>query len=454
MKICLLILLVIFSSCSSTPKNKSGGKLSILQGVTSTKEVEFSIVGPGGRELRFELRSSEGEVIDPEEIKSVTRPFSEWVVYKMLFIRDQAKDYNLYVYENNNIIDQRLVGKGQSNHSKLKLAVVSCTDDTFEEQFKIWDVLARRNPEYLLMIGDNVYADKNANGIPLITTPETLWNRYAEVRMTLPIYFQQKLIPTHAVWDDHDYGVNDGNEEFAHKEASKEVFEAFFAQSMNDEIFSKGPGVGGLLSMGDFNLYFLDGRSFRSPTKEGKHLGIEQHQWLMKSLKEEAQPSFIIKGDQFFGGYHQFQSFEGDHPQDFQSFVTDLKTLGTPFIFLSGDRHMSEIMQFPRSLFGMPSFEITSSPLHAKLYDPLENKNPWRVVATEGHANFTIIDNLAHDNHWFMDIENIGENGDIFYRREVAVFIKDLQNNLFESRKRRSGRRRYRRIRSRRGRRR
>lgn len=445
----LLLLLLLVLSCASRPEPRTD-KLSILQGITTAKEVEFSVVGPANVELKFELRSSEGEIIGPEEIKVESRSFSSWSIHKMVFIRDQSKDYNLYVYQGEKIIDQRLIGKGQLNQSKLKLGVVSCMDDNFKKHFKIWETLAKKNPEYLLMIGDNVYTDRNHKGIAHITSPETIWNRYAEVRLTLPFYFQEKLIPVHAVWDDHDFGVNDGNEEFKHKEEAKEIFEAFFAQSLNDEAYFKGFGVGGLLSLGDFNLYFLDGRSFRAPNKDGRHIGLDQQLWLLTSLKEESQPSFIIKGDQFFGGYHTFQSYEGDHPEDFQTFVTALRTLGTPFVFLSGDRHMSEIMQFPRSLFGLPSFEITSSPLHGKVYDPLPARNPWRVVSNEGKVNFTIIDNMARDNHWFMDVENIGEEGELFYRRELAVFIKDLQNNLFESRKRRSGKRKIRKSRIRR----
>ena len=444
-----LLILVLYTGCSSAPKKRTD-KLSILQGITTAREVEFSILSPTGKNLRFEMRSLEGEIVVPEEIKIVTRPFSPWSLHKMLFERDQSKDYNLYIYENEKIIDQRLVGKGQVNQSRLKLAVLSCMNDGFEKHFKIWNVLAQTNPEYVLMIGDNVYASRETNGASLSFSPENMWRRYTDVRLTLPFYFQEKLIPVHAVWDDNDYGPKNANEDFEYKQDSKDIFEAFFAQSMAEETYSKGFGVGGLLSMGDFNLYFLDSRFYRSASKDGKHLGSEQYQWLMKSLKDESQPSFIIKGDQFFGGYHSFDSYEGNHPADFSQFVTDLKALGTPFIFLSGDRHMSEIMQFPRSLFGLPSFEITSSPMHGRVFEESGDKNPWRVVHTIGKVNFTLIKNVAQDNHWFMDVENIGENAETYYHRELAVYIKDLQNNLNEVRKRRSGRRRYRKLRGRR----
>lgn len=438
------ILLFILLSCSQLPSRRSD-RYSIIQGITNSKEVEFSIVARENSNLRFELRSLEGEVVVPDETKKVERDSSDYVVYKIVFTRDQAKDYNLYVYENEKIVDQRLIGKGQRAENHLKLAVVSCTNDFYSEHFKIWNVLAAKNPEYLLMIGDNVYADAVSKKNVQVVDPDTLWKRYIETRLSLPIFFEQKLIPVHALWDDHDFGVNDGGAEYRYKNESKEIFETFYAQSLSDDDWSKGYGVGGLLSLGDFNLYFLDARMFRT---SNSHLGLDQTAWFYSKIREEDTPSLIIKGDQFFGGYHTYQSFEGNNPDQFQQFVSELRQVNTPFIFVSGDRHMSEIMQFPRSLFGKPSFEITSSPMHGRVGD-LVSRNPWRVVEKTGKVNFTIIDNLAKENHWFMDVESIGEDGEVYYKRELAVYIKDLQNNLNEARKRRIGKRRHRRSRRR-----
>lgn len=446
-----LILLIVFSisGCSSVIKRRTD-KLSIIQGITSVREVEFNILSLAKANLTFELRSAEGEIIAPEEIKKITRQGSNWATHKIIFLREQKNDYNLFVYQDGKLVDQRLIGKGQKTQSTLKLAVVSCANGYYSDHLKIWDTIAEKNPEYLLMIGDNLYADISQSGVKLKVTPDLLWEKYVDQRLSLPIFFQQKLIPIHALWDDHDYGMNDGNETYEYKKESAQIFDAFFAQSLNDENYTKGKGIGGLLSMGDFNLFFLDGRSFRSPESTGLHLGKEQQGWLMKTLAEESQPSLLIKGDQFFGGYHRFESYEGNHPKDFENFILDLRKMKMPFIFFSGDRHLSEIMQFPRSLFGLPSFEITSSPVHSKLFPDSSEKNPWRVVHNDSAMNFMLIQNVAEDNHWFLDVENIGENGEVFFKRELAVFIKDLQNNLQEARKRRTGKRRYQKIRGRR----
>lgn len=449
MKLLSFVILIIFSiNCSQLPSKRTD-KLSILQGATTNKDVEFSIVAPKGRILRFELRSAEGEVLAPTDSKIVYRSFSDFVIHKVLFIKTTDQDYNLYAFENEKILDQRLIGRGQQNPDKLKIAVASCMNDYYSEHFKIWKVLAEKNPEYLLLIGDNVYADKKSRTSTTPVTPEILWKRYLDVRLTLPLFFQEKLIPTHAVWDDHDYGLNDGGKDFVFKQESKETFESFYAQDLSDEII-KGHGTGSYISLGDFNFYFLDGRSFRTSGGDGTHIGIEQFNWLKTSLKEEKTPSYIIKGDQFFGGYHKFDSYEGRHPKEFTEFVLNLQKLETPFLFLSGDRHMSEIMQFPRSLFGRPSFEITSGPMHGHPTEDNEFKNPWRVVAEQSNVNFILINNVAENNHWFLEVESIGDSNQVYFRRELAVYIKDLQNNLNEIRKRRHGKRRYKRIRRRR----
>ena len=191
---CLIILFLV--SCSRLPSKRTD-KLSILQGVTNTKEVEFSVVAKKNRILRFELRDEAGEIINPDETKIITRDFSDYGVHKALFGRDFKKVYNLYVYENEQIIDQRLVGRGQREESKLKLAVVSCMSDFYSKHFKIWDALSSKNPEYLLMIGDNVYADQSSANSYIQTNPEIIWERYVDARLRYPIFFQQKLIPTH-----------------------------------------------------------------------------------------------------------------------------------------------------------------------------------------------------------------------------------------------------------------
>lgn len=443
LRFCLFIFL---TSCTHFNASRKLDKLSILQGITNAKEVEFSIMANKSEELKFELQSAEGESIIPEETKIITRDYSPYAVHKVLFTWGPEKEYNLIVKKGADIVDQRLVGKGQKEDAHLTLAMVSSINDKFEKDFKIWETLAAKHPEYLLFIGDAVITDADTEFTTQATNPEIIWNRYAETRLNLPLFFQEKLIPVHALWDDHDYGEKNGNRFYPHREESKDVFETFYAQSLASLNYSQGFGVGGLLSLGDFNFYFLDSRTFRSKDYEGNHLGYDQSSWFNSKIKEENTPSLIVKGDSFFGNHRSYESFEGRHPEDFKNFTNELTLTKTPVVFLSGDNHVSEIMQFPRGILGRPSFEITTGALHDKIPTDESATNPWRVVANTQHPSFTILKNVAREDHWFLDVENIGINGEVYYRRELAVYIKDLQDNLKEVRKRRHGRRRYKRI--------
>lgn len=443
MKLLFILFTLSLVSCSHFIRGKADSRISIVQGITTQKEIEFSVMTEKNENLRFELRNEDDEVHSPDTIKIHERDFSPYALYKILFTKEAGKEYNLIVYLGSKIIDQRLVGRGQTISTKLKLALISSIDDKAQEDdSKAWQAISKENPEYILFVGNTVQTEKIDTTTNTVTNPEILWNRNVDLRRKLPIFFQEKLIPIHAIWDDKDYGLYHGNTTYNYKEESQEIFRAFWAQELAEDSWSKGPGVSGVLNQGDFNLYFLDGRSFRSEDSDSSHLGELQSTWFYSKLKEEETPSLVIKGDPFFGTHRSFQSFERNHPKDFDQFVAELKKIPTPFVFISGDRHLSEIMQFPRSLFGKPSFELTAGPINGSIVSE-EFNNPWRVIQNNQTTSFTLIENSAEENHWFIDIKNIGTDGKIYYRRDLAVFIKDLQNNLNEVRKRRYVKRRY-----------
>ena len=77
-----------------------------------------------------------------------------------------------------------------------------------------------------LMIGDNVYGD----------------TRDGELRKMAVAYRTQKEnfrslslnFPIESMWNDHDYGVNDGGNNYKYKHESKELFLKFFNINKND----------------------------------------------------------------------------------------------------------------------------------------------------------------------------------------------------------------------------
>ena len=143
---------------------------------------------------------------------------------------------------------------------------------------------------------------------------------------------------------------------------------------------------------------FLDNRSFRSPNKldlpDQTHFGVEQEDWIEVQLKSANEPVLLVSGDQFFGGYQSFESYEGSHPKSFSAQLARWKKSKVPIVFVSGDRHLSEVIQVPRKYLGYQTFELTSSPLHAKVFPDAFQKNPSpnQKVGIAGKYNYMLLD--------------------------------------------------------------
>src|SRR5262249_37898449 len=78
-------------------------------------------------------------------------------------------------------------------------------------------------PSFFLSIGDNVYADG-------CITRADFQNRYDQLAQKPEYARFCAQVPVFATWDDHDFGVNDGGAEFAHKQVSKEVMLDFYGE--------------------------------------------------------------------------------------------------------------------------------------------------------------------------------------------------------------------------------
>lgn len=410
-------LLVLVSAACSTPLQKktaapepvelrlSRKSFPIMQGITTSSTTQIVLLLPKHEKFAIELEDGFTGTLQPViSDESVTREFSKVVVRKIRFAGlELKKTYLLKVKTENGIVDFRALQSVDLKSKTVKFAVVSCLDDAFmAEQSAMWKQVIDQKPDYLFMIGDNVYADRKngVNNSP--ASPRQLWERYVETRHTLDFFFAKELIPVLAVWDDHDYGMSDGNKTYEYKKESREIFETFFAQDAVLGIWSRGPGVSGWLNAFEQNFVFVDDRSFRTPNEgsgdeEETHWGSEQEKWVLAKLKESTQPSWIIQGDQFFGAYAPFESYERNHPQSFKKIMKQLGEDKEPVVFISGDRHLIEYMKIEKAVLGYPTYELTTSALHAKVHPEnwKEKHNPRRMAGSGSHQNFAVIESEA-----------------------------------------------------------
>lgn len=225
----------------------------------------------------------------------------------------------------------------------------------------MWKSIAARDPDMLLLLGDNVYIDE----------PELPnYQRYLYSRRQSQLEFRSLCAKTavYSIWDDHDFGDNDcfGGPEIDKPAWKRPVWRLFKLNWIN-------PGYGGGEQQpgcwydfvrGDVHFIMLDGRYYRTPkVEEGAPtmLGPVQKQWLLDRLKAStATIKFIASPVPFIGGNNDKWTGFPDEREEIFSFIEQNKIEGV--VLLSADRHRSDVLVTRREQ-GYDLYEFMSSKL-------------------------------------------------------------------------------------------
>lgn len=258
-----------------------------------------------------------------------------------------------------------------------RIAIGSCANQN-RNQEEMWQSVLATKPELFLFLGDNVYADTD--------DAKVMRAKYQQLGEKLGYQKLKKQCPIFAVWDDHDYGFNDSGKEYVMKVESEKIFHEFFETPKGSEVLSR-PGIYQSQYFGEkgqrLQVILLDTRYFRDEliklperTRNGPYarhtdtsktiLGEAQWQWLEAQLQVEADFRVIASSIQFLPQDHRWELWE-NFPHERVRLLQLLKKYGDkPVLFVSGDRHMGEIMELKTSDAsspGFPIFELTSSGL-------------------------------------------------------------------------------------------
>lgn len=198
-----------------------------------------------------------------------------------------------------------------------------------------------------------------------------------------------KAMPQYFIWDDHDYGPNDAGKSFIHKQESREIFKNY---TLNPSYGSDGKGIYTQISYSDVDIFMTDNRYFRSdgrypdsihgkPNPDKTYFGKEQMEWLKNALlHSRATFKIIASGSQmlnFATNYDCMCHYSYEFYELIQ-FIRNAKVEGV--LFLTGDRHHSEVIQFNHEgIYTL--FDVTVSPLTAGIGRVRGNEldNPQRV---------------------------------------------------------------------------
>ena len=405
-------------------KDSAKGGYPIMQGPTSISKTHISVLRPTEEGLKYQVKSGE-KTYDITPQSENLKHHSLTLDYLTITAQDQSPHSLLISDGEGRLKDKREFGFLDPQKESVRMLIASCMDDHFTElQERMWDQAHQTDSDLMLFIGDNVYADSGPEGA-LEVSEKVLETRYVETRQRLKIYRQPRLTPIFSTWDDHDYGQNNGDRNFKLKTVSSQLFSKFFSQAQIDGFYENGPGISSKINFAHFEVMLLDNRSFRSPNNSKNpgetHFGSDQETWIFKGLKPQ-KLTFLASGDQWFGGYHRFESYQGNHPQSFKRFTQRLKNKKAKAFFLSGDRHLVELMKVPAQWIGRETFELTSSGVHARMYPGAFERepNPLQLLGADGVANYVVVEVPNKGPVQSLNVKAEGEN-------KAILFEKDLQ---------------------------
>lgn len=274
------------------------------------------------------------------------------------------------------------------------IAFGSCSDQKRPQP--LWDDIVAQKPDVWIWLGDNIYGDSESM--------DTLRAKYARQKAN-PVYQQlRQSTSVIGVWDDHDYGVNDGGKEYPRRKESQQVMLDFLDVPANSSLRTQ-EGAYSAHTYGPkgkrVKVILLDGRYFRDPLKKngkdnvpdpaGDMLGEAQWRWLEKELtNSDADVHLIGSGVQVLPEEHVYEKW-ANFPTARQRFLDLLaKTKPKGTILLSGDRHMAEVSKVTVPGLGYDLFDITSSGL-THVSKAHEEQNKYRVGKMVAELNYGLI---------------------------------------------------------------
>ncbi len=286
---------------------------------------------------------------------------------------------------------------------------------SYGSNYEIFDQIALKKPDMMLWMGDNIYLRE----VDFESTA-AIERRYMLFRSNPAL---KKLWPAcahYAIWDDHDFGPNDSNSSYVFKKHTLSAFEKFWVNppaALNDGITTQ-------FSYGDADFFLLDNRYFRTDAKsvyvDRTLLGEEQLKWLFLALStSKAQYKFVVMGGQFLNSADKFENY-ATYPEERQLILDFIeKSKMQNVIFLTGDRHCTELSQviLPNEIV---VYDLTVSPLTSGAYDNSKEANSNRVEGTiVSQQNFGVLEFSGPLKNRLLEIKIFNSKGEEMWSRQI-----------------------------------
>ena len=281
--------------------------------------------------------------------------------------------------------------------SEMLIAFGSCNNQVQPQP--LWSDIAQEEPDLWIWLGDNIYGDS--------PDMDVLRAKYAQQNSNSSYHSFKTNVPIIGVWDDHDYGINDGDRLFGPKAESQQLALDFLDVPLDAEVRQRE----GLYQSHEYmvedilvRIILLDGRYFRDPlTKDTSGyvpdptadiLGNAQWNWLESELSKEEDVLIIGCGIQFIPEEHPFEKWANFPTSRNRLFDALDKENAEKIVLISGDRHIGEMSKI--DVGNRIIHEVTSSGLTHSWETIGSEPNQHRIGRLTPNLNYGLI-RIKHD---------------------------------------------------------
>jgi alkaline phosphatase D len=255
-------------------------------------------------------------------------------------------------------------------------------------------------PDFVLMIGDNVYADEDGHVAgdfeASFALGQRLYHRVWGGQQFRSLFAE---FPAFMIWDDHEllnnYWRGRSDQRYA---VGRALFDAYQGSH------NPAPLAGGELyysfRAGDVGFFVLDTRTHRDSNlvaddADKSMLGPGQRQAFEEWLANDDSRVHVIVSSVLVN------DFSGTGPDAWRSFATErdawldvIAAHGTANTFIvSGDQHWSAVLQLTHGeLAPYVLYEFLTTPLHARLHKPPRNPDDSVLALDNTHLVFGVFD--------------------------------------------------------------
>lgn len=287
--------------------------------------------------------------------------------------------------------------------------------------YGIFGAIADADPDVMLWLGDNVYFREVDWG-----SKSGMMHRYSHLRGVPELQRLLGTCPHYAIWDDHDFGPNDSDGSWVHKDWAAEAFGTFWPNPSQGLAALDGAGITSAFSFHDVDFFLLDNRTFRvnhvNRTNTPQVLGQAQADWLVQALKYSRAPfKLVAVGGQFLSDFAEYENM-ALYPDERDALLERIEQEDIHgVVFLSGDRHSTELSEWTFD-DGRKVLDFTCSALTSSTYDHTDEPNSRRVDGTMvGVRNFGTLEVSGPRKERILTIRAHDAEGQLLWTRSYPA---------------------------------